>query len=56
MVILNNIPEEITLDFNRFSEGIGGRTKGTDIITGVAIDLTGQLKVAGKTSLVIDLD
>jgi glycosidase len=56
MVILNNNPEEITLDFNRFSEGIGGRTKGTDIISDVAIDLTGQLKVAGKMSLVIDLD
>jgi len=56
MVILNNNPEEITLDLNRFSEGIGGRTKGVDIITEAAIDMNEPLKVAGKTSLVIDLD
>jgi glycosidase len=56
MVIINNNPEEVTLDLKRFEEGLAGRKKGQDILTKQLFDLTNNIKVEGKTSLVIDLD
>jgi glycosidase len=56
MVIINNNPEEVTLDLKRFEEGLAGRKKGQDILTKQLFDLTNNIKVKGKTSLVIDLD
>lgn len=56
MVVINNNPDEVTLDLDRFKEGIGTHRKGTDVITALDINLVGSLKVAGKKSLVIDLD
>jgi len=56
MVIMNNNPEEITLDLKRFKEGIENRKQGLDIISGDKIKLDKTLKVSGKTSLIIDLD
>lgn len=54
MVIINNNPEEVTLDLTRFQEGIDTAKEGTNILTDKTVKLTGDLKVAGKTSMVID--
>ncbi|MGJ8683339.1 MAG: glycoside hydrolase family 13 protein [Nonlabens sp.] len=56
MVIINNNSEAVTLDLKKFAEGIAGRKKGKDILTNQLIDLTKELKIEGKTSMVIDLD
>ncbi|GAK88619.1 alpha-amylase (neopullulanase) SusA [Nonlabens ulvanivorans] len=56
MVIINNNLEDLNLDIERFKEGLDGRTKGEDILTNEIFDLTKNIKVKGKTSLVIDLD
>jgi glycosidase len=54
MVIINNNPEEVTLDLSRFQEGIYTAKEGTNILTDKKVKLTGDLKVAGKTSMVVD--
>jgi len=54
MVIINNNTEEVTLDLTRFQEGIDTAKEGTNILTDKTVKLTGDLKVAGKTSMVID--
>ena len=56
MVIINNNPEEVILDLNRFKEGIYTAQKGIDILTGKKLSLRDKLKISGKTSMVIDLD
>ncbi len=56
MVIINNNPAEVTLDISRFNQGIEDRKQGMDVVSESAIDLTQDIKIAGKTSLVIDLD
>ncbi|GAK92862.1 alpha-amylase (neopullulanase) SusA [Nonlabens ulvanivorans] len=56
MVVINNNPEAVTLDLDRFQEGIDKRKKGFDILTGEKVNLSDSLKVSGKTSMVIDLD
>ncbi|SCY42864.1 Glycosidase [Nonlabens sp. Hel1_33_55] len=56
MVIINNNPEAVSLDMNRFEEGLGKAKNGIDILSDSEIDLSGTLQVAGKTSHVIDLD
>lgn len=56
MVIINNNPEEVILDLNRFKEGIYTTQKGIDILTGKKLSLRDKLKISGKTSMVIDLD
>jgi hypothetical protein len=54
MVIINNNPEEVTLDLSRFQEGIYTAKEGTNILTDKKVKLTGDLKVAGKTSMIVD--
>ncbi|WP_194850000.1 alpha-amylase family glycosyl hydrolase [Nonlabens antarcticus] len=56
MVVINNNVAAVTLDLSRFVEGLNGKNRGIDIISNSQIDLNKSLKVAGKTSLVIDLD
>ena len=56
MVIINNNPEGVILDLNRFKEGIYTTQKGIDILTGKKLSLRDKLKISGKTSMVIDLD
>ena len=54
MVVINNNPESVTLDLNRFKEGIYTAKEGTDILTDKKLSLRGKLKVDGKTSMVIE--
>lgn len=54
MVVINNNPESVTLDLNRFKEGIYTVKEGTDILTDKKLSLRGKLKVDGKTSMVIE--
>jgi glycosidase len=54
MVIINNHPEEVTLDLKRFKEGIYTAKEGTEILTDKKLSLRGKLKVSGKTSMVIE--
>jgi glycosidase len=54
MVIINNNPEEVTLDLSRFKEGIYTAKEGTNILTDKKVKLTADLKVAGKTSMVME--
>ncbi len=56
MIVINNNPEAITLDLNRFKEGIDGKENGVDVLTNQKIHLSDSVKVPGKTSMVIDLD
>ncbi|UOB18792.1 glycoside hydrolase family 13 protein [Abyssalbus ytuae] len=55
MVIINNNPEEQSLNTERFKERILNFTKGTDIITGEEISLKTAIKVAGKSALILEL-
>jgi glycosidase len=54
MVIINNNPEEVTLELSRFKEGIYTAKEGTEILTDKKLSLSGKLKVSGKTSMVIE--
>jgi glycosidase len=54
MVIINNNPEEVTLDLKRFKEGIYTAKEGTEILTDKKLSLRGKLKVSGKTSMVVE--
>lgn len=56
MVVLNNTVEEQELQLSRFSEMIKDYTKGKEVITGRNIPLTDNLKISGKTSMIIELE
>ncbi|GIJ96988.1 alpha-amylase [Capnocytophaga stomatis] len=56
MVIINNNKEAQTIDLNRFAESLKGFTKGKDIISGKEFQLEKSLQIAGKTSMVIELN
>lgn len=56
MVVINNNPEKVTLNLDRFKEGLQDVKEGLDILSGKKIDLGNTLSVSGKTSMVIDLD
>ncbi len=56
MIIINNNPETVILNTNRFKELLGSHNRGIDILTNKLIDLKDRVEVSGKTSLVIDLD
>ncbi len=55
MVIINNNPKEQELQLHRFSEIIKCSSQGKDIISGKDIPLRNSLKIAGKTSMIIEL-
>lgn len=56
MVIINNSTNEKTVDLKRFTEMLQSSKRGIDIITNTTISLENQLKVEGKTSLIIELN
>lgn len=56
MVVINNNPDEVTMDLNRFKQGLQETKKGNEILSGKNTEFKDQLKIAGKTSMVIDLD
>ncbi|WP_124979392.1 glycoside hydrolase family 13 protein [Nonlabens xiamenensis] len=54
MVIINNNPQEVVLNMSRFKENIQNRKNGNDILTDQSVQLDGNMKVSGKTSMVIE--
>ncbi|OZO45568.1 alpha-amlyase, partial [Pseudomonas fluorescens] len=56
MVVINNNTEKVTLNLDRFKEGLQDVNEGLDILSGKKIDMGNTLSVSGKTSMVIDLD
>jgi neopullulanase len=55
MVVLNNSPEERTIELGRYAEGLKGHNNGMDILTGSSVDLAKTLTIGGKTPMVIEL-
>ncbi|MCF6224162.1 MAG: glycoside hydrolase family 13 protein [Flavobacteriaceae bacterium] len=55
MLVINNNIETQNLDLLRFAEGIKKFTKGEEIISGNEISLQKQLTIAGKKSMIIEL-
>ncbi|EAP88107.1 glycoside hydrolase family 13 protein [Croceibacter atlanticus] len=56
MVVLNNNPEEQTLDLSRFTEGIKNATTGKELFSQNTLNLDDPLTVKGKSPLVISLN
>ncbi len=56
MIVINNNPDDVVLDVKRFKQGLQENEMGKEILSGKNIELKDQLKIAGKTSMVIDLD
>ncbi|MGB8706283.1 MAG: alpha-amylase family glycosyl hydrolase, partial [Gillisia sp.] len=55
MVILNNNPEDQELDLSRFAEGLAGSNFGTEVISGKNVSFSNNLRVPGKTPMIIEL-
>jgi glycosidase len=55
MVVINNNPNEVTLNLKRFEEGLQESKIGTDVLTDRLMKLNDGWKIAGKTSMVIQL-
>lgn len=55
MVIMNRAEEAQKLDLSRYSEMIGGKTSGKDVLTGNKYPLGSTVEVAGKTALILEL-
>ncbi|MBN2262977.1 MAG: cyclomaltodextrinase C-terminal domain-containing protein, partial [Prolixibacteraceae bacterium] len=56
MVIINNNPEEQTIDPVKFNQGIGFYSTGTDVISNAKVAFTQPFKVEGKTAMVLELE
>jgi glycosidase len=56
MVVLNNNPEQQTLDLSRFTEGIKNATTGKELFSQNTLNLDEPLTVKGKSPLVISLN
>lgn len=56
MVIINNSTEKQTLKSNRFSENIGQFKSGTDIISGATYNLSAEITIEAKSSLILELN
>jgi glycosidase len=56
MVVLNNNPEQQTLDLSRFAEGIKKATTGKELFSQNTLNLNEPLTVKGKSPLVISLN
>ncbi|WP_339662717.1 glycoside hydrolase family 13 protein [Croceibacter atlanticus] len=56
MVVLNNNPEQQTLDLSRFAEGIKNATTGKELFSQNTLNLNEPLTVKGKSPLVISLN
>ena len=55
MVAMNNNPKEMALPTARFQEMLKGTASGVDILSGHTVDLTRELRLAPKATLVIEL-
>jgi len=55
MVVMNKNTQDIELDTARFSEVLGSRARGIDVISGVSFDLSKRLKIAARSALVLEV-
>ena len=55
LTILNGTSKEARLDVKRYAEIIGNKTAGHDIITGENVDMSKDIKLAPRQTLVIEL-
>ncbi|MFB6318066.1 glycoside hydrolase family 13 protein [Saccharicrinis sp. FJH54] len=56
MIVLNNNPEEQTLELNRFSQMLDGFEKATDIMSREDLKIDVSLKIKGKSGLLLELN
>ncbi len=56
MVVLNRSPEEKTLQTGRFSEIMGEYTSGVDVVSSANFTDLSEIKVPGKTALILELN
>lgn len=56
MVVINNNPEDQTLELNRFSEMIQDYKNGTEVMSGKNVSLETNLSIEGKSSMIIELN
>lgn len=56
LVALNKGSSPRQIPAARFSDVLAGRTRGTDVISGATVDLSGQLTLAPRSITIIDLD
>ena len=56
MVMLNSSDKEVELDTKRFAENIKSAKSGKNILTGAAVDLSGNVKLGAWESLVLELN
>lgn len=56
MVIINNDTQERRLQLNRFREGLQKHTRGTEVMSDTALDLTESLLVPAETAYIIELN
>jgi glycosidase len=55
MVVMNKNEAPVTVETGRFSEILGNKSEGTDILSGDKLSLKNKITVAGKTAMVIDI-
>lgn len=55
MVILNNAPENQKINLSRFQESLLGYAQGYEILSSQTVDLTKELTIEGKSSMIIEL-
>src|SRR5690606_11730308 len=55
MVVMNNSKKDQTIVLDRFEEGIQGRRKAVDVISGKEYLLDQKLEVSAKTALIFEL-
>lgn len=56
MVLINNHTNSQTIDWKRFSESIGGKTTGEDVISGEMIRVGSAKKIAAQSSMIVEFD
>ena len=55
LVVLNGSDKDATIKMSRYSDVMKDFTKGTDVVTGAEIDLTGTLDVPARGTYIFDL-
>ena len=55
LVVLNGSDKDASISMSRYSDVMKDFTKGTDVVTGATIDLTGNLDVPARGTYIFDL-
>jgi hypothetical protein len=56
LVAFNNNPKEMVLDTKRFREMLAGVPGGVDVLSGKRFDLTEELRLPAKASVILELE